>query len=189
MDKQQTKQAFINRGFAASRFDGDRFDLSGEVIYNSMLEEGMDLSGADLRGVDLTSMTASGVNFEGADFTGADIRFMTLADCNLKDAIGLPDAPVVENIDAAILSIIDSGKGKLDMNVWHDPYCETTHCRAGWAVTLAGPAGRKLEERYGVPTAGALIYNTSRPGTPIPNWFVTDREAIADMEMYASKGK
>ena len=36
------------------------------------------------------------------------------------------------------LKAIEDG-GKLDMSTWHR--CGTTHCRAGWAITLAGAAG------------------------------------------------
>jgi hypothetical protein len=42
------------------------------------------------------------------------------------------------------------------MRNWHT--CETTHCRYGWAITLAGEPGRVLEGQIGPLTAGALIY-------------------------------
>ena len=82
-------------------------------------------------------------------------------------SVGCP-IPVVDQIDASILAAIQSG-GALDMTRWHT--CETTHCQAGWAIVLAGDAGRELERRYGSGVAGALIYAASRPGQPVPNFF------------------
>jgi hypothetical protein len=45
------------------------------------------------------------------------------------------------------------------MNLWHT--CETTHCRAGWVVHLAGAAGYKLEELTSTPFAAMLILKAS----------------------------
>ena len=50
--------------------------------------------------------------------------------------------PKIENIDKAIYEAC-SQPNALNMNDWHT--CETTHCRAGWVVTLAGQAGKELE--------------------------------------------
>ena len=52
-----------------------------------------------------------------------------------------------------------SAEGALDMRTWHT--CQTTHCRAGWAVTLAGKAGKELEDRLSTPVAAMLIYKAS----------------------------
>src|ERR1051326_1631631 len=93
------------------------------------------------------------------------------------------DIPVVPDIDATIYAAITDGKGELQMGAWHT--CETTHCRAGWAITLAGEAGRKLEKRYGPAAAGALIYAKSRPGVPIPNFYAGDEAALADIKACA----
>ena len=45
------------------------------------------------------------------------------------------------------------------MSKWHT--CDTTHCRAGWVVQLAGEEGKKLESKLGTPLAAALIYRES----------------------------
>ena len=54
--------------------------------------------------------------------------------------INITDVPVIADIDAAIEDAIYAG-GVLDMSEWHgvdNHWCGTTHCRAGWAVHIAG---------------------------------------------------
>ena len=94
-----------------------------------------------------------------------------------------PDVPVVENLDAKILAAITTGGGRLDMGQWHS--CETTHCRAGWAITLAGEAGRKLEEKCGPRWAGAMIYRASTGRAPF--FFATDADALEDIKRCAAE--
>jgi hypothetical protein len=74
------------------------------------------------------------------------------------------------------------------MENWHK--CEKTHCRAGWVVTLAGEAGRKLEAFYNTPLAAMLIYDASVPDFKInPSRFYDDDEAaLADMKRLAEGG-
>jgi hypothetical protein len=71
------------------------------------------------------------------------------------------------------------------MGNWHS--CQTTHCRAGWAVHLAGDAGYALEKFHGPLLAGQLIYRES--GTPInPCRFFDGNEAtLADMKRLAEQ--
>ena len=140
------------------------------------------LTDADLTGANLTDADLTGANLTRADLTGAN-----LTDANLTGAVltgaKLPSAvPVVPNIDAAILAAIENG-GALDMNFWHT--CETTHCMAGWAVVLAGPAGKKLEQRFGSASAGALIFAASRPNLPIPDFYATNEAAMTTMKIAA----
>lgn len=130
---------------------------SGRVLYTGSEEL------QELRAVVVAAVKA------GADLTGAI----------LTDA----EIPIIPNIDAAILAAIDTG-GKLDMSTWHT--CKTTHCRAGWAVTLAGEAGKKLEDLLSTGTAAALIYSASRPGMPVPNWYASDEEALEDLRKGAA---
>lgn len=119
--------------------------------------------GADLRGAHLI----------GADLGGADL--------------GGVAAPVVPHIDAQILAASQRPGCALDMREWHGgDACGTTHCRAGWAITLAGPAGRALEERFGPSVAGALIYAVSRPGQRVPDFYASTEEALADLEAGAA---
>lgn len=79
---------------------------------------------------------------------------------------------------------IEAG-GTLDMGSWHA--CETTHCRAGWAITLAGEAGAKLESEVGPAAAGALIYAKSCPDKPIPNFYASTKDALADIKARAGE--
>ncbi|HET9864078.1 MAG TPA: pentapeptide repeat-containing protein [Steroidobacteraceae bacterium] len=88
-----------------------------------------------------------------------------------------PDVPVIADIDERILGIVERGEGKLKMDAWHT--CATTHCMAGWAVTLAGDAGKKLEEQHGPQRAGRMIYTASIGRTP--HFFATNERAIEAM--------
>lgn len=92
-----------------------------------------------------------------------------------------PDAPVVPDLDAKILEHIDAGGG-LNMSDWHT--CETTHCRAGWAVVVAGERGRALEEKYGAEVAGAVVYRASTGR--LPNFFASEEGALEDMRRAAA---
>jgi hypothetical protein len=99
------------------------------------------------------------------------------------------DIPVVRNIDAAVLAAIEAG-GVLHMAFWHGPFdrrCGTMHCRAGWAVYLAGEKGKALQDKVGPYTAGLLIYRASRPGQPDPDFFAPKDEALADIRKCASE--
>ena len=73
------------------------------------------------------------------------------------------------------------------MGAWHS--CETTHCRAGWVTTLAGEAGRALEEICGHTLAAMLIYRES--GYPINpcRFFDSNEDALADMKRLAELEK
>ena len=129
------------------------------------IESGADLSGANLSGADLSGANLSGANLSGANLSGAAI-------------------PVIEHIDAKILAAIEAG-GKLDMTDWH--ICKTTHCRAGWAITLAGDGGAALENAVGPNAAGALIYAASRPDKPVPNFHTSDKDAMNDIRACAAQ--
>jgi hypothetical protein len=67
----------------------------------------------------------------------------------------------------------------------YDAERRTAHCRAGWAIELAGKAGRDLEKEFGSNAAGALIYAASRPGQPIPNFFVNKKTLMNDIKACA----
>jgi uncharacterized protein YjbI with pentapeptide repeats len=105
-----------------------------------------DLSEADLREADLR-----GADLRGADLRGANLREASLSWADLSGAKGLPeDEALLRRVCEAALA-----PGALDMQTWHT--CETTHCLAGWAITLSGHAGRVLETAVGPATAGALL--------------------------------
>jgi hypothetical protein len=121
----------------------------------------------------------AGTNLEGADFTDIGLNGVDFSSVDLTGAIGLPTAPVVDDLDQLIYDSIQAGG--LDMEVWHDS-CGTAHCRAGWAIHLAGKEGAELECRFGPSVAGALIYYASTGRGQIPNWYDTDDEALADIK-------
>jgi len=70
------------------------------------------------------------------------------------------------------------------MDDWHS--CETTHCRAGWAVTLAGEDGKELESQTDTAFAAMVIYRASSDIRVSPNMFyVNNEEALRDMKRCA----
>ena len=75
--------------------------------------------------------------------------------------------------------------GKLEQENWHT--CNTTHCRGGWVVRLAGKAGYELERFHGTLLAAQLIYRES--GSPINpcRFFDSNEEAMADMKRLAEQ--
>ena len=148
------------------------------------------LTRADLPGAYLANANLAYANLENSDLTDADLAYADLAYANLADAnlagadLGSIVVPIVPNIDAAILAAISADGCRLNMNEWHK--CETTHCRAGWAVHLAGKPGYELEKSIGPNAAGALIYAKSRPNKPVPNFYASDTEAMADIKACAA---
>ena len=159
-------------------------DLRGANLSGANLS-GADLSDANLRGADMSSANLSVADLRGADLSGADLSDADLSGAdlrgaNLRDA-DLPYIPIVEQLDAKILAAIEAG-GILEMETWHT--CETTHCRYGWAITLAGEAGRVLEGQLGPLTAGALIYWKSAGHIPP---YTGDNDAVlADIRARAA---
>jgi len=131
------------------------------------------LTGANLTGANLTGANLTGADLTGANLTGANLPF---------DA----EIPTIENIDRKILDAVMAAGCSLNMDNWHT--CATTHCRAGWAVHLAGEPGRRLEQRYGSGVAGSLIYAKSRPDKPIPDFYATNEAAMADIVKCAAEG-
>ena len=72
------------------------------------------------------------------------------------------------------------------MGNWHS--CDTTHCRAGWAVHLAGEAGRALEAFHDTPLAAYLIYKASSPvKVSFPRFYENNDTALADMKRCAEE--
>src|SRR5690606_41907407 len=137
------------------------------------------LSRADLRRANLRSADLRGADLSSADLSGADLRYANLRSADLSDfPITIPD------IHKAVYTAA-SKPGALDMRHWHHK-CGTTHCRAGWVITLAGDGGKALEWVYGTAAAAALIYQASDPTLErIPDFYCTNEEAMADMARLA----
>jgi len=161
-------------------------NLEGAYLYGANLK-GAYLKGAYLEGAYLKGAYLEGANLEGANLKGAYLYGANLEGAYLKGAYleGLPPIPKVKNIDSAILAAVKAEGAHLDMAGWHG--CGTTHCRGGWAITLAGEAGRKLEEATSSELAAILIYQKSRPGKPLPDFYTTNAAAMADLEACAAQ--
>lgn len=73
------------------------------------------------------------------------------------------------------------------MKTWHA--CETTHCRAGWVVHLAGEKGKALESFFNTELAAMMIYDKSCEGYKInPSRFYDDnKSSLADMKKLAEQ--
>jgi hypothetical protein len=147
---------------------------------------GVDLRGAYMRGAYLRDAYMGGVDLRDADLSGADLRDAYLGGADLRGAyLGGADIFKIKNIDAAILAAIEAPGNELRMSSWHT--CGTTHCRAGWAIHLAGDAGYRLEKVVGSAAAGALIYAASRPDKPVPDFLASDADALADLRACAAE--
>ncbi|MBA4166529.1 MAG: hypothetical protein H0X41_03120 [Chitinophagaceae bacterium] len=95
------------------------------------------------------------------------------------------EVPVIENIHQSVLSAVKKPDA-LDMRDWHT--CDTTHCRAGWVVHLAGEKGYALEKQTWTLFAAQQIYKASSPIHVAPPRFYEDnKEAMEDIESCAAK--
>ena len=164
-----------------------KFDVlnhwSGKVQFTAEIECA---EGASLRvkaGLALTWAYKSGAVLSGAVLRGAVLRGADLSGAVLSDA-DLRGAPAIPDIHKAVHAAA-SQPGALNMSTWH---CGTTHCRAGWVVTLAGEAGADLERRIGTSAAAALIYLKSDPALErIPDFYCDNKTALADMKRLAEQ--
>ena len=93
--------------------------------------------------------------------------------------------PKIENIHQKVYEAASQDRA-LDMDKWHN--CETTHCRAGWVVALAGENGKELKSQIGTPLAAMAIYRVSSDIRVSPAMFyVSDEEALKDMKRCAEE--
>ena len=162
-------------------------DLLGADLLGADLR-GASLSGADLRDADLRGADLRGASLRDADLLGADLRGADLGGADLSGA-SLGAAPVIEDIHAKVYAAA-SQPGALDMGRWH---CGTSHCRAGWVVTLAGKEGLDLEDKIGTPAAAMAIYMASDPERwkteRLPDFYCDNETALADMARMAGVSK
>jgi hypothetical protein len=94
-----------------------------------------------------------------------------------------PEIPVIENIHQKVFEAV-SQPNALDMSTWHA--CETTHCRAGWVVTLAGEQGKVLESKTSPLFAAMQIYKKSSEIKVSPTrFFESNKVALRDMQKCA----
>ena len=91
--------------------------------------------------------------------------------------------PVIENIHQKVYKAALQPKS-LDMTDWHT--CDTTHCRAGWVVHLAGELGAKLERQTSTLFAAMQIYKASSSILVSPTrFFESNESAMADIQRCA----
>ena len=147
-----------------------RAHLQGADLQGANLEDAnlhvANLVYADLRKANLTQANLSGVDLtctilEGANLTGADLT-------------GTKPSHSIPKVDNLVGKILDADC--LDMSKWHSG-CGTAHCLAGWATTLSGEDGSKLERAIGIAAAGALIWRVSVG--EIPDFYSSDEAAKA----------
>jgi len=94
----------------------------------------------------------------------------------------LPTPPVIPDLAARVAAAVGDGES-LDMSNWH---CGTSHCHAGWITTIAGEAGAALEAASNTATAAALIVMASQPHLGVPDFYVGNDEALADIRRRAA---
>ncbi len=188
-------------GADLARADLAGADLAGANLAGANLARA-DLAGANLARADLADADLAGANLADAYLAGAKnlptgITATSPAEPYVRDTRPRaerqaeraaryrernPSVPVVEALDAQILAAVEAGTGTLRMSTWHT--CETTHCRAGWAVHLAGKDGYALEQQHGPQRAGAMIYRASVGR--VPHFFASYDRAMADLREQAA---
>ena len=96
--------------------------------------------------------------------------------------------PIVENIHQKVYDAANAPDA-LDMNTFHS--CGTKHCRAGWALHLAGEQGYKLEAHTDSVFAAMMIFKTSSPNVPVSpvRFFEDNATALEDMRKCAELEK
>ena len=158
-------------------------DLSGADLSDAVLRDAV-LRDAVLRGADLSGADLSDADLSGAVLRDAVLRDADLSDADLSGAVLRDACPVkIESIHQKVYAAA-SAPDALDMTSWHT--CDTTHCRAGWVVTLAGEGGRALEWAMGTPAAAAMIYMASDPTLErVPDFHCSNEMALADMKRLA----
>ena len=164
-------------------------------------EEGgvrIEMRGANLGCAYLSDAYLGCADLRGADLGGADLRGAYLGGANLGCAKGIdaerlaaliaeprPPVPKIERIHTKLLEAVTAQGCALDMRTWHT--CETTHCRAGWIVTMSGEPGRALEQRFGPANAARMIYRESDPDFRTANFFADNKTAMADIVACAER--
>ena len=101
--------------------------------------------------------------------------------CGLGD---MPPIPKIKNIHSKVYRAAKR-KGALDMGLFHG--CETTHCRAGWVIHLAGKTGYALEKFCGPALAAILIYRESGYEIDREMFYCNEFYALDDMKRLAEQ--
>lgn len=103
--------------------------------------------------------------------------------------------PKIPDIHNKVLEAVSNPQA-LDMSNWHSSeatdeqgaYCGTTHCRAGWVVTLAGKEGVELEKRTSTLFAAMMIYQASSDiRVSPPRFYENNEKALEDITRCAKE--
>jgi len=165
--------------------DLSRAYLSGTDLSRAYLMDAY-LSRADLSGTDLSGTDLSRANLMGANLMGARLEYADLINADLKGA--KIDYQIQDGLLREITKIILENPKSLEMGSWHT--CETTHCRGGWVIHLAGEGGKALEWVYGTSAAAAIIYIASDNDLErVPDFDSSDADALSDMKRLAELEK
>ena len=160
-----------------------KWGIKNKAVLRGANLEYANLEGADLRGVDFSGVNLKGANLKGANLEGAYIEGANLEGANLRGANleGALEIPKINDIHQKVAEAVGDEGNLLDMSDWHNG-CGTKHCRAGWVVTLAGEAGKKLEDQIGTPAAAYCIYRESDPTIKsMPDFYCDDEAAMKDI--------
>ena len=157
---------------------------NGKLVFTAEIEAEDGASRAIKLGLAIRVAVRAKANLRGANLSGADLSWAYLRGAYLRGA-NLSGAPVIDDIHAKVYAAA-SQPGALDMGSWH---CGTSHCRAGWVVTLAGQPGLDLEAKIGTPAAAMAIYMASDPerwkNERLPDFYCDNATALADMARMA----
>ena len=170
--------------------------LDGKVLFSAECENIKDclnlavnadvnLNFANLNRASLDGARLNGASLNRAILDGASLNRASLNRASLYDA-KLPSIAKIDNLFTQIHDRIKDGCD-LEMDSWHT--CETVHCIAGWAVVLAGDAGRVAESMIYTSAAGALIINESCPylNGKVPDFTSSNEEGMRFIEECAAK--
>jgi hypothetical protein len=171
----------------------DGSTVSGSTVSDGSTVIGSTVIGSTVRGSTVIGSTVigstvRGSTVRGSTVIGSTVRGSTVIDGKILVADVLVDPttlPAVADLDRKIAEAV-AIPGALDMSGWH---CGSSHCRAGWAIHLAGAAGYALEKQYGSEVAGILIYLASTGRTRGPDFFASHDEALADIRRCAAEAE
>lgn len=122
-----------------------RPSLGGDVIFAS--ETATTIKEA------ISEMRSALKDGEKLDLQGANLGGGDAGQGLTPNALSLPDAD--PRFALSVIEAATATTSALNMDTWHT--CETTHCLAGWAVHLAGVAGKALERFTSPSVAGAIL--------------------------------
>ena len=116
--------------------------------------------------------------FDCSDCSGCSRCFRS------KDQKEKLDIPIIKNIHQQVYDAA-SQPDALNMDSWHT--CDTTHCRAGWVVFLAGKAGKDIEDKTSTLFAAMQIYKASGCLISPCRFFDSNESALEDMKTLAER--